>query len=54
MIAYIALFVLGSGGMLVINFVWFTQLIKKAKGMIARVNKGLPPSKDYETKGKDE
>jgi len=53
MIAYCVFFVCGSVGMLIINFTWFSQLIKKAQAMINRVNKGLPPSRDYETTAKE-
>eukprot|EP00892_Ulva_mutabilis_P011122 jgi/Ulvmu1/8382/UM042_0089.1 len=52
LIAYCLFFVGGSTGMLIINFTWFSQLIKKAQSMIRRVNNGQPPSRDYETTSK--
>lgn len=54
MIAYSAFFFLGSSGMLIINFTWFSALIRKAKEMIRRVNNGLPPSRDYEIDSKEQ
>lgn len=52
MIAYTAFFVCGCSGMLLINCIWFTQLVKKAKTMISLVNQGQPPSRDYEDHSK--
>jgi hypothetical protein len=46
--AYMAYMMAGTVGMLMLNIVWFRQLVTKAKKMIERVNKGQSPTPDYD------